>query len=236
MHIPFPEQFSHLWPSKNDREVSEAVEKLVSESRLNSSFFVMCGLSGILASLGILMQDTAVIISAMVLAPLLNPILAFAAGVTLCYWHLIRYALRSIIGSILFVMLVTSLLSFSLQYVGYPLDIQTYYTKFTQATLFFFAAAFVSGFSAVYAWLRQKGLAQLIGVAIAVSLIPFVSFMGIIWGLGDFTGFLKLLTNFSLNLLCITSGALCCFVLLGLRNSGANVKRQIEREIQADSD
>ncbi len=221
---------------KHRASAREAIDKLVENSKLDTSFFVMCGLSGLLATLGILLNDTAVLISAMVLAPLLNPVLALAAGISIFNKKLIFYALKSLTGSIIFIILLSALLVKILIFKGYyfaeELDIFT--QKFSELNDLLFLAAFVSGFSGVYAWLRKKDASNMIGVAIAVSLIPFVSFFGVLIGMNQSAEIHWFAFAFGINLASILLGAICAFLLLGFRTRKKQLDKEVEVEIEAN--
>lgn len=213
------------------RETKMAVEKLIEKSRLEVSFFVMCGLSGLLASLGILLNDIPILISAMVLAPLLNPVLAFAAGISLFNQKLVFYAAKSFFGSMLFVIFISALFTKFLLLDHQDFDLTFFAQKFANINMLFFFAAFISGFSGVYAWLRAKDTSNLIGVAIAVSLIPFVSFFGVLLGMGEFVAIKNLIFPFVWNLFSIISGALAAFLLLGFSKK-IDIDDEIEQQIE----
>lgn len=225
--IPRSSWWQHL-NFKRDKRAREAVDQLMENSRLEASFFVMSGLSGALATLGILLNDTAILIAAMVLAPLLNPVLACAAGLAINNKTLVWYALKSFVGSVLFVIFVSAALVFILDQMRYDLDITTFADKFKRFDHLLFLAAFISGFSGVYAWLKATNLSNLIGVAIAVSLIPFVSFFGVLLGLQEFTIINNYWLPFIINLLTIIVGATSAFLLLGFSRQ----KRVLDHEVE----
>ena len=210
----------------------KAIDQLVQNSRLKTSFFILCGLSCALATLGILLNDIAVLISAMVLAPLLNPVLAFAAGISIRHWELVAYSLKSLLGSIIFSMAVSALMVRIFIYFGHSVNLSAFVERFSVGDPLFFVAAFVSGFAGVYAWLRDESWYNLIGVAIAVSLIPFVSFLGIILSL-DPKSIVVYLQNFTLNLAMIVSGALMAFIILGFSREGHKLESRIEKEVES---
>ena len=93
---------------ETSRKAREAADQLIQGSRLKSEYFVMCLLSGLIATLGILLNDIPLLIAAMVLAPLLNPVLSFAAGVSLLNARLTIYAATSF-WRILFVVVISAL-------------------------------------------------------------------------------------------------------------------------------
>lgn len=227
------EHLWHIFGLHRDKKTKEAVQKLIDKSRLETSFFVMCGLSGILAALGILLNDIPILISAMVLAPLLNTILAFAAGIALFNKTLVFYAAKNFFGSMIFIILVTALFTKILLLEGNTFDISSFSQKFSNVNTLFFFAAFVSGFSGVYSWLRAKDLSNLIGVAIAVSLIPFVSFFGVLLGMGLFAVIQEFILPFFINLFSIILGSLTAFILLGFsrKRDDSDIEKGILQEI-----
>lgn len=218
-------------PLSLKREASsvKAVDQLMDNSRLELSFFVMCGLSGILATLGLLIDDQSVLIAAMILAPLLNPILALAAGLTIMNPRLIIYALKSLFGGLAFVILVTTLLVKYLALLEYDIDITGPLQKFGQLDHYLFLIAFISGFSGVYSWLKATNASNFVGVAIAVSLVPFVSFFGILIGLERYSEISWYLVTFTVNIFSITLGALLAFIILGFSRHKKEILAQVEK-------
>ncbi len=219
-------------PFKRDKKAREAVDKLMESSRLEPSFFVMSGLSAILATLGILLNDIPILIAAMVLAPLLNPVLACAAGFAINNKTLVWYALKSFLGSVVFVILVSAALVFILDNTGYDFDITTYADKFKRFDHLLFLAAFVSGFAGVYSWLKATNASNLVGVAIAVSLIPFVSFFGVLLGLQEFSLINNYWQPFIINLITILVGATSAFLILGFSRQ----KRSLDHEVEQNKE
>lgn len=213
---------------KRDKVAREAVDKLMLSSRLEPSFFVMSGLSAILATLGILLNDIPILIAAMVLAPLLNPVLACAAGLAINNKKLVWYALKSFIGSVLFVILVSAALVYILVFMGYNFDISHYAEKFKRFDHLLFLAAFVSGFAGVYSWLKATNASNLVGVAIAVSLIPFISFFGVLLGLKEFSLINVYWQPFIINLITILVGATSAFLLLGFSRQKKSLDKEVE--------
>jgi len=223
--------WTHL-PFKRDKRAREAVDQLMGSSRLEPSFFVMSGLSAILATLGILLNDIPILIAAMVLAPLLNPVLACAAGVAINNKTLVWYALKSFLGSVVFVILVSAALVFLLDNIGYDFDISLYVDKFKRFDHLLFLAAFVSGFAGVYSWLKATNSSNLVGVAIAVSLIPFVSFFGVLLGLQEFGLINYYWQPFIINLITILVGATTAFLMLGFSRQ----KKELDHEVEQNKE
>ncbi len=222
--------FNPDYYEKNKR-AREAVEQLITSSRLKLNFFVMCGLSGLLATLGILLNDTAILIGAMVLAPLINPVLAIAAGISLMNVRLVLYSIKSLVGAMLFVIILSAIAVKIFMLTGQTIDISVFLEKFRSHNLYLSLAAFISGFSGVYAWLRPTNQLNLVGVAIAVSLIPFVSFFGILLGMGEVAEFDLFSLLFIFNLLLIILGSVIAFMILGFsqKTAGAETVQQLDQ-------
>ena len=226
---------SHWWEHINfrrDKAARQAVDNLMENSRLETSFFVMSALSAILATLGILLNDVAILIAAMVLAPLLNPVLACAAGIAISNRTLILYALKSFVGSVVFVILVSAALVFLLTAMGYQFDISPFIGKFSRFDHLLFLAAFVSGFAGVYSWLKATKSSNIVGVAIAVSLIPFISFFGVLLGLQEFEMMNRFWQPFAINLITILVGATSAFLMLGFSHQ----KKSLDKEVEHNKD
>ena len=210
-------------------EASVAVEKLIQSSHLEPKFFVMSLLSGLMAAVGLMLHDIAILIGAMVLAPILNPVLALSAGLLLMHKKLITYAIKSLAGGILGVISVTAFFSKMLLLWDKTIDLTFFPEKFASPDAFFFflAAAFISGFAAIYSWLRPLSSLNLVGIAIAVSLIPFLSFLGLLLGMEHYSLLGTYGALFGFNLLSLIFGALLAFLLLGFSEN----ERKIDHDI-----
>ncbi len=192
----------------------------------------MCGLSGALATIGLLLNDTAILIAAMILAPLLNPVLALAAGLAVMNFRLIRYALKSLFGSLTFAIFLAFLLVKVLIWQGTELSpevINHALQKFAQLDNYLFLAAYISGFAGVYSWLKATTASNFVGVAIAVSLIPFVSFFGILIAMGMYDEIYWYAITFSVNLFSIIFGALSAFMLLGFTSHRREIAEEVKK-------
>lgn len=229
---PFHRWREHLHENKM---IKNAVENLILNSNLEAKFFVMSIISGIMATIGILMEDVVILIAAMVLAPLLNPILALAAGIVLGHMRLVWYAIKGFFGGFLAIILVVAGFTRGLMYLNYDLNIAHFFAKFESesVTLLLIISAFLSGFAGVYSWLKSSNSFNLVGVAIAVALIPLVSALGILLGLEKITAMGYLAGWFGFNLLSLILGAITAFVILGFRHPKQQITKDLEEVSQA---
>ena len=181
------------------RATAEEFEKLFSVLRenaeLTSAFLVMMILSTLIATYGLFADSSPVIIGAMILAPIISPIVSFSMGMVRYDKQMLRTGIITIlIGtlvSLFFAAIITILI---------PMKVHTpVIDARLSPTLLDLGIAIFSGIAAAYAHAKE-GIAQsLAGVAIAVALVPPLAVAGIgigWWNWEVFSGaFLLYLTN-----------------------------------------
>jgi uncharacterized hydrophobic protein (TIGR00271 family) len=211
---------SRLWdalfgslPTVSGREQIDVYKEVRRGARPDIDFFVMIGLSAIIATYGLLQDSGAVIIGAMLVAPLFTPILAFSMAVVRGDIRLLRLALESTLkGVALAVGLAALLTALS------PLRMITHeISARTQPNLFDLAVALASGAAGAYAVARKDVAASLPGVAIAAALVPPLGVVGVGMAMGDPTTGWGGLLLFSTNLIAITLSGSVVLLLLGFR-------------------
>jgi len=145
------------------------------QSAPNLDYVMMIVLSAGLASLGLMLNSVAVIIGAMLVAPLMQPLAAFATGLVSSQLRLTRRA-----GYTLTLGVVLSLLISIMFGVLLPLDSPTSeMASRGNPSLLDAAVALVSGLVAAYAAARKGVSAALAGVAIAAALMPPLCTVGL---------------------------------------------------------
>lgn len=168
-------RISSLLPTLGTTERIDLFDRLHSGARLNVDFIMMICLSTAIASLGLMQNSTAVVIGAMVVAPLMTPLIG--AGLALIQGNLLffRDAIRSMavgIGSGFLISVFFGLIV--------PLEELTPELLARGApTAIDLVVAFLSGAAAAYAMSRPTLVASLAGVAIAAALVPPLSTVGI---------------------------------------------------------
>lgn len=174
-------------------------------ARLGRNYIVLVLLSCVIATVGLVQNSGAVIIGAMLIAPLMGPIIAFALALvygdprrvvrslsTLLVGGMTAVALSAALGR-----LVGAVGTFDFSLLGLPAEILSR----TQPTLFDLAVALAGGTAAAYALVQPRLSAALAGVAIATALMPPLCVVGIglsqgqlaIWG----GALILFLTNFA---------------------------------------
>lgn len=200
-----------------DRMSTEELRADVEDSTgLTRSFVAMSMASAIIAALGMRSGQTAVVIGAMVIAPLLGPCMALAMGATLGDRRLGKRAGRALAAGSGAAFLATLALGLMLQIDASVPELAAR----TTASPADIALALASGMAGVLAF--SRGLSSsLVGVMIAVALVPPLSAAGLFTGTaltGHGGGHLAVgaFILFATNLVCINVAGIATFLLQGL--------------------
>ncbi len=203
-HIPF---FTHA----DNKQYQELFTALREEARANSTFITLMILSTILATVGLFLNSASVIIGAMLLAPLMQPIVSFSMGLLRFDMDLFTHGLKSVIAGIALVLCASSLLALLLPFENITPEI----AGRLHPSLLDLIVAIVSGIAAAYAKNNKKIIGSLAGVSIAVALVPPLSTAGIGIGWGDWSVFMNASLLFLTNFAGIAFAAALTFMVLG---------------------
>ncbi len=211
-----------LFPTVEEGERLDVYRQLRRGARPNVNYFILTVLSCIIATLGLLQNSAAVIIGAMLVAPLMTPILALALGVVHGDVRLLRLSIESALKGIALAIVVSTVMT-----IVSPLSpLTAEVLARTRPTLLDLIIALASGAAGAYAVSRKEVAAALPGVAIAAALMPPLCTVGV--GLGtnrpEVAGGAMLL--FTTNLISICLAGAVIFLLLGFRPSpGERIRR-----------
>lgn len=188
---------------------SELTDQFTLDARADQEFLVLTLAAGMIATLGLLANSSAVVIGAMLVAPWMLPLRAAAFAI-------LQGRLR-LVGSALFSLLIGVLLTVALSVlvglvVGLPIMGSEVQAR-TQPNLLDLGVALVAGAIAAYASVRSKALSSLAGTAIAVALVPPVCAFGLLIAKGEAGLALGAALLFAANLLGILSGALIALAI-----------------------
>ncbi len=190
------------------------VERVQSNSRWDFDFVSLMCLSTLIASFGLVQNSAAVVIGAMLVAPLMTPLLGTGLALVQGNLRLIRNAVRSVA--------LGFLLAFCIAYVVGALvpDLLVPTEEMLargSPRMLDLGVAFFSGVAAAYATSRPGLSGALPGVAIAAALVPPVSTIGLAVSLGarEVAGGAALL--FLTNIVAIVIGASFSLWAVGLR-------------------
>ncbi len=181
-------------------------------------FYSLMTLSILIAVLGLLADSTAVVIGAMLVAPLMAPVLGVAAALVMDWSHRAMWSLGVTISGAVLAIGLAAAVSWILP--GNPQPLPNELLSRTSPQLVDLGVALVAGAAGAYSHVRKQAGDAIVGVAVAVALIPPLAVIGITLQLGEWQMALGSTLLFLANVIgIITAGALT-FVLFGLVPKG----------------
>jgi uncharacterized hydrophobic protein (TIGR00271 family) len=183
-------------------------------------YFFLVVLSSAIATLGLINDSPAVIIGAMLVAPLMSPILGVGLGSITADTKLARNSATALIRGAALSIILSALLTLSNVYLPFAsslMDIPGEVLSRTQPTPNDLIIALAGGLAAAYSLSQPHLSAALPGVAIATALMPPLSTIGIGIALGrwDIAGGAALL--FLTNAVTIAFASILVFFLEGFK-------------------
>lgn len=197
--------------SRNRLSTEELYEDIEDGIQLTASYVVFVVTSAVIAALGMQSGQTAVVIGAMVIAPFLAPAMAMALAATVGDFTLGRRASVATLVGILVAFLSTVLLGL-LTHVDPSVHELAARTAVGKADI---GLALASGVAGVIAFCSGLS-ASLVGVMIAVALVPPLAAAGLLIGAGEGELALGALLLFVTNLVCINVAGIATFLFQGL--------------------
>jgi uncharacterized hydrophobic protein (TIGR00271 family) len=219
------------FPTLSTEEQLEVREDLTKDAQPGRDYFILIVLSSIIATLGLLLNSPAVVIGAMLVAPLMSPILGFSLGIVLGEVRLVRTSLESMFKGVMATVIVSILVGLLSPLKEMTQEIMAR----TQPTLLDLFIALASGMAGAYALSRKDVSAALPGVAIAAALAPPLSVVGLGLANGNMQAASGALLLFVTNLITISLAGVIIFTLLGIHplNLQPEVQKRIRRGITA---
>jgi len=200
-----------IFPRATTEEFQELFKVLRENSKTTSIYVVMMILSTLIATFGLFANSSPVIIGAMILAPIISPIVSFAMGMVRYDTNMLKRGIITIlIGtgvSLLFSSGVTLIIPIKL--ITSEIDARL------SPTLLDMGIAVASGVAAAYAHAKEGIAKSLAGVAIAVALVPPLAVSGIGIGWWDWQVFSGAFLLYLTNLAGIIMFAGITFLILG---------------------
>ncbi len=190
-----------------------------------ASYVVMLALSVTIASLAVLQDSTAVVIGAMLVAPLMTPIMGCAAGLVAGWRQRVLTSLSVVAASVMGAIGLAWILASWIPAMV-PLGVNTQILSRSSPTLLDMAIAVAAGAAGAYATIDDRVSSSLTGVAVAVALVPPLSVTGIALEAGRWSAALGSFLLFGTNLVSIILASVVVFVLVGFTPIGETIKRR----------
>ncbi len=217
-HLPSDEEMSSylvksipLFAHASKEQFTALFSNLREESQLNSTFMTLLILATMIATFGLYINSASVIIGAMLLAPLMQPIVGVSMGLLRQDISLLSSGAKSVGVGVLAVL-------FTSMFIALLLPIESLTSEMNgrlSPTILDMFVAIVSGIAAAYAKSNEKIIGSLAGVAIAVALVPPIAVAGVGLGWGEWSMFNSAFLLFITNLVGIILAASLTFLMLG---------------------
>lgn len=190
----------------------ELLEDIDSTTKVNTVYLAMVGLSALVAAIGLIRDQVAVVIGAMVIAPLLGPNVALSLSTILGDTSMLRRALRANaigVGLALALALVMGLLL-------NPDPTTPELAARSHVGLSDLVLALASGAAGTLAF-TSGAPSTLVGVMVAVALMPPTMAVGLHAGAGHLREAGQAATLLLANVICVNLAGTLTFALMGVR-------------------
>ena len=191
-------------------------------------FAVLMFLSTVIATGGVIADSTATVIGAMLIAPLMTPIVATTAALVMGNGKRAGQSLALVVAGVAGVILVSMILSLlTIKVLNFETNTQI--TARVNPSMNDLVVALAAGLAGAFAMSRDDVADSLPGVAIAIALVPPLCVVGISLGNGEWLdawgAFLLFLTN-CLSIL-LAGGAV--FAIMGLQTASTEDMSHVNR-------
>ena len=184
------------------------------------NFFVLLLLATVIATFGVLSNSTATVIGAMIVAPLMGPIMATAAGVVMGSLPRTGRALALVAIGAASVIALSALLTLAVPEVAISFSENGEITSRIAPGLYALLTALAAGAAGAFIMERAEIADSIGGVAIAISLVPPLCVVGIGLAQGQWSAAGGALLLFLTNFLAILFAGGLVFLVSGLGKLG----------------
>lgn len=205
----------------NQADIERIAEKTLLAYGANSPakqsrFWILLFLAGIIATAGVAADSAATVVGAMIVAPLMTPIMGTAFALVVSQPYQLMRSLLAVIGGVLMVIGIAFLFSM-LQPEGLLALDNSQIAARVSPRLIDLLAALATGMVGAFALVRSDVSDTLPGVAIAISLVPPLAVVGLTLQHGEFDQALGAFLLFSTNVAAIILVATLVLLLYRVR-------------------
>lgn len=193
-------------------------------------YTVMLTLSAVIATGGVLVNSTATVIGAMIVAPLATPILAIGLAITIVHPRQVARSALILAMSVVFVIAIGIVLTIILPVAVNP-DTNGQIAGRVSPNLIDLLIAIATGLVGGFAITRSDLAGVLPGVAIAISLVPPLSVVGVVIATGEWKDALGAFLLFLSNAVAMTGAGALVFAIAGYNKAARGTRAQVKRPI-----
>lgn len=209
-------------------EKKQAVEKLTEEAVPSLEFYFLLFSSVLIITLGLILNNSAVVIGGMLLTPLFSPLLIIGLGIVLSNKDIIIKNFITLIKILLLVVATSVMISFLVNVKEPTSEILLR----TSSKFEYFLIAFTAGIVGTYFWVKPYLQNLIAGIIIAVALIPPLANLGIGLTLMNRDIISGSLMFFLLNFVGIVFGSVLMFSLFGFGRGTKKLEQTLEKKLE----
>ncbi len=197
----------------NEERQKKVEEEIKEKAKPNLDFVLLTIFSAIIIAFGVIIDNAAVVIGGMIVAPLFWPILLLSWSIIKGRVKKIRQALITLVKATALIFVVSFVIGVFSPDIGESREL----ILRTNPTLFELFIALAAGFIGAFSVSHPKLSATLAGVVAAVALVPPLAVMGILFAQGNFVlaGGAALL--YLTNMIAITLASVILFLFVGIK-------------------
>lgn len=224
---------SVLFDNITDNDKILAIEDLINDSTPRPSFFFLVVLSVLMATCGLLINNSAIIIASMLIAPILSPILSLGLGIVIADGNLISRSFFTLLKSSGYAIglsaIVTWLLWNFTSSANFMTQLNPEILERIQPSIVYLLIAIIAGTATAFARVKPDVSDALPGTAIAVALVPPLATIGIGIATLRLDVVSGALSMFILNAIGIILAAMVMFSLMNLYTKKTVITQTVKK-------
>ncbi len=226
-----------LFDNVNERDKTLAIEDLIEDSTPRPSFFFLVICSVLMATFGLIVNNAAVVIGSMLIAPILSPILSLALGVVVSDRDIIARSFVTLVKSTAYGLGCAAIATLLFGH-GHDLLNEEILSR-TQPSIIYLMIAIVAGLATAFARVKPDLNEALPGTAIAVALMPPLAVSGIGIATLNATVAYGAFEMFLINAIGIIVAAMVMFSLMNFytkREQASSVQDREDRKLEKEAE
>jgi len=212
--------------TSNDK--NQIINDLIENSSPRRDFFMMTGLSALMATFGIILNNTPILIGAMLVAPLLYSILSLGLGVVILDKKLILRSLITIGKS--FALCIALSVGVGLIFKEKAQNINNFFLFDKGMSTGYFIVSIISGLAGALATIKPNMNEAMPGIAISVALVPPISALGIALSILDPAIIQQSFDIFIINVIGILIASMFIFATSSFAHHRKTIKRAVKKD------
>lgn len=211
----------------NDSDKTKAVDLLIRESTGDFDFFFFIVLSVLMATLGLIANNPAIVIGSMLLAPILFPILSISLSIIMSDGPIIARSIATFLKASAAAIVTAA--GATLIFAPFA-PVTSEILLRTEPSLIYVGVAIVAGLAVSYSLAQPALSATLPGIAVSVALIPPLATIGIGIANLDIAVISGAFTLYLVNVLGIVFSSMLIFALMNLYTKRKVAEKVVQKE------